>query len=197
MTVGFIKEVHYPEWLSNIFMVKKSNGKWRMCVDFKDLNQERPKDRFPLPRIDLLVNSTIEHELLSFLDAFSRYNQVRMAPLNQEKTLFVTDRVLYSYKVMSFGLKNTRATYQLLVNHMFKDQIWQNIKFYVKDMQMKSQYASIHLADLAETFRVLDDYSMKLNPTKCAFGVSLGKFLGFLVSHRGIEANHEKIQAII
>lgn len=115
----------------------------------------------------------------------------------KKKTLFVTDRVLYSYKVMSFGLKNTRATYQLLVNHMFKDQIWQNIKVYVKDMQMKSQYASIHLADLAETFGVMDDYSMKLNPTKCTFGVSLGKFLGFLVSHRGIEANHEKIQAII
>lgn len=98
---------------------------------------------------------------------------------------------------MSFGLKNAGATYQRLVNHMFKDQIWRNIEVFVDDMLVKSPRANTHLADIMETFNILDHYNMKLNPTKCAFGVSSGKFLGFLISYRGIEANLEKIQAIL
>jgi len=88
----FIREVDYPEWLANVVLVKKSNGKWRMCVDFTDLNKACPKDSFPLPRIDLLVDSTAGHELLSFMDAFSRYNQIYMKEADQEKTAFITDR---------------------------------------------------------------------------------------------------------
>ena len=111
MTAGFIKEVYYPEWLANVIMVKKSNGKWRMCVDFTNLNRTYPKDSFPLPRIDQLVDSTAGHELLTFMDAFSGYNQIRMNEENQEKTAFVTSQGLYCYKVMPFGLKNVGATY--------------------------------------------------------------------------------------
>jgi len=88
----FIREVDYPEWLANVVLVKKSNGKWRMCVDFTDLNKACPKDSFPLPRIDLLVDSTSRHELLSFMDAFSGYNQIYMEEADQEKTAFITDR---------------------------------------------------------------------------------------------------------
>ena len=79
LTAKFIREVHYPEWLANVVMVKKANGKWRMCVDFTDLNQACPKDSFPLPRIDQLVDSTAGHKLLTFMDAFSGYNQIQMA----------------------------------------------------------------------------------------------------------------------
>lgn len=168
-----------------------------MCVDFKDLNQSCLKDSFPLPWIDLLVDSTVEHEMLSFLHAFSRHNQICMAAADQEKTTFVTDRGHYCYKVMPFGLKNVGATYQWLVNLMFKDLIEKNIEVYVDDMLVKSTRAQDHLVDLKETFQVLDKYHMKLNPTKCAFGVSPGKFLGFLISNRGIEENPEKIQAMI
>jgi hypothetical protein len=95
----FIREVDYPEWLANVVLVKKSNGKWRMCVDFTDLNKACPKDSFPLPRIDLLVDSTSGHELLSFMDAFSGYNQIYMEEADQEKTAFITDRGLYCYKM--------------------------------------------------------------------------------------------------
>ena len=100
-------------------MVKKANEKWRMCVDFTDLNKAYPKDSYPLPHIDQLVDSTAGHKLLSFMDAFSGYNQIRMDEADQEKTSFVTSQSLFCYEVMPFGLKNTRATYQRLVNHMF------------------------------------------------------------------------------
>ena len=111
LAANFIREVHYPEWLANVVMVKKANGKWRMCVDFTDLNQACPKDSFPLPRIDQLVDSTVGHKLLTFMDAFSRYNQIPMAEEDQEKTVFITSQGLYCYKVMPFGLKNAGATY--------------------------------------------------------------------------------------
>ena len=98
---------------------------------------------------------------------------------------------------MSFGLKNARATYQRLVNHMFRPQIGRNIEVYVDDMLVKSLDEGKHLDDLQETFNTLKRYNMKLNPNKCAFGVALGKFLGFMVSHRGIEENPKKIKAIL
>ena len=92
-------------------IVKKPNGKWRMCVDFMDLNRVCPKDSYPLPRIDNLVDSTARHELLSFMDAFLCYNQIKMKEEDQEKTSFVTNQGLFCYKVMPFGLKNAGATY--------------------------------------------------------------------------------------
>ena len=90
LATGFIWEVYYPKWLANVIVVKKSNKKWRMCVDFTNLNNARPKDSFPLPRIDQLIDSTTSHELLTFIDAFSGYNQILMKKENQEKTAFVT-----------------------------------------------------------------------------------------------------------
>ena len=112
LTAGFIKEVYYPEWLANIVMVKKSNGKWRMCVDFTDLNKACPRDSYPLPRIDQLVDSTAGHKLLSFMDSFFGYNQILMEEEDQEKTAFITSRGLFCYKAMPFGLKNVGAIYQ-------------------------------------------------------------------------------------
>jgi hypothetical protein len=119
LTTRFIREVYYPEWLANVVMVKKSSGKWQMCVDFTDLNKACPKDSYPLPRIDQLVDSTVGHKLLSFMDTFSSYNQMDEA--YQEKTAFITSRGLFCYKVMPFGLKNVGAMYQRLVNKMFHD----------------------------------------------------------------------------
>ena len=115
-------------------MVKKANGKWRMCVDFTDLNKACPKDSYPLPCIDQLVDSTTGHQLLSLMDAFSGYNQIKMDEADQEKTSFITSQGLFCYKVMSFGLKNVEASYQRLVNHMFRPQIRQNVEVYVDDM---------------------------------------------------------------
>ena len=95
MVVKFIREVYYSDWLANVVMVKKANGKWRMCVNFTDLNKACPKDSYPLPRIDQLVDSTEGHKLLSFMDAFFGYNQIRMDEADQEKTSFVTSQGLF------------------------------------------------------------------------------------------------------
>ncbi|XP_013658896.1 uncharacterized protein LOC106363748 [Brassica napus] len=121
LKVGSITEVRYLDWLANPVVVKKKNGKWRVCVDFTDLNKACPKDYFPLPHIDRLVEATAENKLLSFMDAFSGYNQIMMNPDNREKTAFITDRGTYCYKVMPFGLKNAGATYQRLVNPIFSE----------------------------------------------------------------------------
>ena len=102
-----IREVKYPELLENVFIFKKANGKWRLCIDFTDVYRAHPTYNFPLPRIDLIVDATAGHELLSFMDAFSRYNKIIMDPSDQENTSFVTGQGTYCYQVMPFGLKNS------------------------------------------------------------------------------------------
>ncbi|CAL9000860.1 unnamed protein product, partial [Prunus brigantina] len=176
--IGFIREATYPVWLANSVMVRKAKGGWRMCQDYTDLNKAG-------------------HELLSFMDAYSGYNQIFTDPADSEHTAFITDRGLYCYNVMPFGLKNAGATYQRLVNRIFAQHIGSIMEVYVDDMLVKSRTAGGHLENLALMFGILKSYQMRLNPTKCAFGVSSGKFLGFMISQRGIEANPEKIKAII
>nr|XP_027093651.1 uncharacterized protein LOC113714052 [Coffea arabica] len=177
-------------------MVKKDIGGWRMCVDFTDLNKPCPKDCYPLPRIDALIDSAMGYEILCFLDAFKGYHQIGMSEEDQEKTAFYTDQGVYCYTTMPFGLKNAGATYQRLINRLFRNQLGRNVEAYVDDILVKSQATSTFLSDVKEVFGVLRDSRMKLNPKKCVFGVISGKFLGFLVSHRGIEANPDKVRAI-
>ena len=163
-------------------MVKKYSEKWRMCIDFTDLNKACPKDSYPLSQVNVLVDSTAQHQLLSFMDTFSSYNQIRMDEADQEKTLFVTNQGLFCYKMMPFGLKNVGATYQRLMNKMFTKQIGRNVQVYVDDMLVKIQKEEDHLEELRETFDTLRFYNMKLNPSKCAFRVTARKFMGFMVS---------------
>nr|KYP73029.1 Transposon Ty3-I Gag-Pol polyprotein [Cajanus cajan] len=197
LDAGFIREVHYTTWLANVVMVKKSNGKWRMCTDYTSLNKACPKDAYPLPNIDRLVDGASGHGVLSFLDAYSGYNQIPMHPRDEEKTAFITDSANYCYQVMPFGLKNAGATYQRLMNKVFQRQIGKNMEVYVDDMVVKSRNIDWHVTDLSEVFQQLRKYDMRLNPEKCVFGVSGGKFLGFMLSARGIEANPDKCMAIV
>ncbi|XP_065050312.1 uncharacterized protein LOC135680360 [Musa acuminata AAA Group] len=197
LEAGFIKEARYPQWLSNAVLAKKANGSWRMCVDYTSLNNACPKDCYPLPKVDQLVDATTGHARLSFMDAFSGYNQIKMTPEDQDHTAFLTDQGAYFYKVMPFGLKNAGATYQRTVNKMFAHQIGRNMEVYVDDMIVKSQEAGAHLANLTEAFATLRKFGMRLNPMKCAFSVTSGKFLGFIIHERGIDADPEKVQAII
>jgi hypothetical protein len=109
---GFIREVFYPEWLANPVLVKKKNKKWRMCADYTGLNKAFPKDLFPLPCIDEIVDSTAGCETLSFLVAYSGYHQTAMCISDQLATSFVTLFGTYCYKTMPFGLKNAGPTFQ-------------------------------------------------------------------------------------
>ena len=111
LEVGFIREVEYPNWLANVVVVPKKEGKWWVCVNYTNLNNAYPKDSFPLPRIDQIVDSTAGQGMLSFLDAFFGYHQIPMALADEEKIAFITPHGLYCYKVMPFGLKNACATY--------------------------------------------------------------------------------------
>jgi len=167
-------------------MIKKASGKWRMCVDFTDLNKACPKDSYPLPSIDALVDSASECRLFSFLDTFSGYNQMRMHPRDECKTAFMTELSCYCYKVMPFGLKNAGATYQWLMDNVLAPMIGLNVQAYVDDMVVTSQVKDQHVVDLEELFTTITRYRLKLNPEKCVFGVEVGKFLGFILIERGI-----------
>ncbi|KAL0428065.1 UNVERIFIED_CONTAM: hypothetical protein Slati_2981300 [Sesamum latifolium] len=168
-----------------------------MCINFRDLNKACPKDFYPLPRIDQLVDSISGCELLSMMDASQGYHQIMLAPEDRKKVSFITSEGTFCYVAMPFGLKNAGATYQRLVDKIFRPQIGRNVEVYVDDMLIKSKKAADHVKDLEETFSVLRKYKLKLNPAKCAFGVQGGRFLGFMVTQRGIKVNPLNIKAII
>jgi len=178
-------------------LVKKANGKWKMCVDFTDLNKACPKDSYPLPSIDALANSTSGCRLLSFLDAFSGYNQIMMHPRDECKTAFMTESSCDCYKAIPFGIKNARATYQWIMDRVLAPILGQKVQTYVDDMVVTTQQREQHATDMEELFTTIAKYRLKLNPEKCVFGVEAGKFLGFLLTKQGIEANPEKCAAII
>ena len=191
-----IKEVFYPEWLANTVVVKNKSGKWRVCMDFTDLNKACPKDPFLMPRIDQLVDVIAGHPQISFLDAFQGYHQIPLVLGNQEKTAFVTPIKNYHYKVMPFGLKNAGSTYQRMMTRMFEPQLGKNIEIYIDDMVVKSKVVSEHLRDLDSTFGVLRKHKLRLSASKCSFGVGSGKFLGYMVTYKGIEVKPDQIKAI-
>ena len=165
-------------------------------MDFTDLNKACPKDPFPMLRIDQLVDATAGYSRMSFLDTFQGYHQIPLALEDQEKTAFVTPTGNYHYKVMSFGLKNAGSTYQRMMTRMFKPRLGKNIEIYVDDMVVKSKVVTEHLEDLGDIFDVLRRHKLRLNASKCSFGVGSGKFLGYMVTHRGIEVNLDQIKAI-
>ena len=197
LNTGHIREIQYPEWLANVVLVKKANGKWRMCVDFTDLNKACPKDSYPLPSIDALVDSSSGCKMLSFLDPFSGYNQSKMHPRDECKTSFMTETCCYCYKVVPFGLKNAGATYQRLIDKVPATMLGRNVQAYVDDMVVTSHERERHTTDLEELFATIAKYRLKLNLEKCVFGVEEGKFLGFMLTEREIEANPDKCASII
>jgi len=197
LSVGHKREIQYPEWLANVVLVKKANEKWRMCVNFTDLNKACPKDSYPLPSIDALVDSASGCKMLSFLDAFPRYNRVKMHPRDECKTAFMTETSYYCYTVMPFTLKNAGGTYQRLMDWVLAPMIGRNVQAYVDDMVVTSQARGQHVSDLEELFAIITKYRLKLNPEKFVFGVEAGKFLGFLLTERGIEKNLEKCVTIL
>jgi hypothetical protein len=134
---------------------------------------------------------------LSFLDAYSGYNQIKLKKEDKEKIAFITPYGVFCYQVMLFGLKNAGATYQRMMQNCLGSQIGRNIQVYIDDVVITTRKEESLISKLQETFDNLNRYKLKLNPTKCSFGVSAGQLLGFMVSTRGIEANPQKIQAIL
>jgi hypothetical protein len=167
-----------------------------MCVDYTYLNKHCPKDPFALPRIDRVINSTAGCVLLSFLNCYSGYHQISLKEEDQIKTAFITPFGAYAYITISFRLKNAGATYQWAIQLCLADQLHRNVEANMDDMVIKTRAHDEFIPDLEETFNSLRKFRWKLNPTKCVFSVPQGKLLGFIVSHREIEANLEKITVI-
>ena len=172
---------------TNVVMVRKKNGKWQKCVYFTDLNKCCPKDPYPLPRIDKLVDITAVSEVMSLLDCFLGYHQIWLNPDDEEKTCFITPGGTYCYRRTPEGLQNVGPTFSRMIDGVFDKQKGKNLVAYVDDIVVKSGKET-HIQDLQETFKNLRKSGLKLNPDKCIFGIKKGKLLGCLVSARGIEA---------
>ncbi|RVX01340.1 Transposon Ty3-I Gag-Pol polyprotein [Vitis vinifera] len=180
----------HPRW-------SLQDGKVKVCVDFRDLSKVNPKDDFPLPHIDMLIDSTAGHSMLSFMDGFSGCNQILMTLEDMEKMSFITEWGTYCYRVMSFGLKNAGATYQRAVTTLFHDMMHRDVEVYVGNMIVKSQDRPDHLTALERFFERIRQFRLRLNPKKCTFGVTSGKLLGYMVNERGIKVDPDKIKAIL
>ena len=177
-------------------VVKKKNGKWRVCVDFTDLNRACLKDSFSMPKIDQLVDAIYGHSMMSFLDAFQGYHQITLAAKDQEKTTFILPDANYHYTVMPFGLNNARAMYQRMMTRMFRDKIGRTVEVYIDDIVVKCKWEIQHIDDLKEEFEVLQWHRLRLNADKYAFRMGAGKFLRYLITNQGIEVNPDQIEAI-
>jgi hypothetical protein len=194
---SFIREVTYSQWLANVVMVKKKNGKWRMCTDFTNLNKCYPKDNLHLVRIDKIIDSAIGCEMIALLDYFYGYHQIWLCREDEEKTSFITPFSTYCYLRTPEGPHNAVPTFCRMMKAAMKDQVSRNILSYVDDIILASKKKATYISDLVETFTNMREARLKLNLEKYIFGVMRGKVLGCLVYTKGIEANFDKIRAIL
>ncbi|XP_058185890.1 uncharacterized protein LOC131303114 [Rhododendron vialii] len=196
---GFLRTARYVTWLSNVVPVLTKNGKIRVCVDFKNLNLASPKNEYPMLVAVLLVDGASGHRVLSFMDGHFGYNQIFIDEADMAKTAFRCPGALGTFKwvVMPFSLKNAGASFQRAMNAIFHDFIGRFMEIYIDEIVVKSQSYEEHLEHLRRSFLRMQQFDLKVNPLKCAFKVSAGKFLGFLVHNRGIEIDKNKAKAII
>jgi hypothetical protein len=198
LEAGFIRPCRYAEWISSIALVQKKDGRWWVCMDFRDLNRATPKDGYPMPVAETLINVAVDNKILSFMDGNAGYNQIFMALVDIHKTAFRAPGAmgLFKYMVMTFGLKNASATYQHAMNYIYHDLISKLVEIYIDDIVVKSTSTEGHLEDLHQVFEWTRRFWLKMNPKKCAFGVSAGQFLGFLVHEWGIEIGLKSQEAV-
>jgi hypothetical protein len=199
LEVGFIQPCRYVEWDPNIVPIEKKNtGKICICIDFCNLNKTTHKDEYPMPIADMLINNASGHRVISFLDSNVGYNQIFIAEEDMSKTAFWCPSFisLFQCVVMTFGLKTVSVTYQKAMNFIFHDLLGIILEIYIDDVIVKSDSMDNHLADLRLVFKKMHRYGIKMNPLKCVFDVSAGKFLGFIIHENGIEIDPKKIESI-
>jgi hypothetical protein len=150
LEAGFIRLCRYAEWISSIVLVQKKDGRWRVCVDFRDLNSATPKGEYPMPVAETLINAAVGIKILSFMDGNAGYNQIFMAPEDIHKTAFIVPGAvgLFKYVVMTFGFKNVGTTYQRAMNYIYHDLIGKLVEIYINDVVVKSTSTRRHLEDL-------------------------------------------------
>lgn len=182
LDANFIRPIDYVEWISNLVPVRKNSQGSQICTDFYDLNKACPKDDFPLPNIDITIDMIARYEMLSLMDGFSSYNQIRIAPEDQHKKTFTCPWGTYCQNVMPFGLKNSGATYQRKISNIYHDFVHILMEDYVDDLLCKSPRRNDHLGILDQILNRMESYKLYLNPKKCVFGVYSRKLLGYIIS---------------
>jgi hypothetical protein len=177
---------------------KKNTNRIRICVDLQNLDRAMPKDEYPMPVADALINSALGNKIISFWMAMLGITKYLWLKKILQKLLFDVPGFvgLFEWIVMTFGLKNASGRYQRAMNLIFHDLLGIIMEVYIDDVVVKSAGFDSHLANLRLAFEKMRWYRLKMNPSKCAFGVSAGRFLGFLVHEVGIEVDPRKIEAI-
>jgi hypothetical protein len=199
LQAGFIQPCRYADWVSNIVPVEKKNtGKIQICMNFRNLNRATPKNEYPMLVADLLVDSVSGNKVISFLDGNAGYNQIFMAKEDVSKTVFhcLGFIVLFEWVVIIFGLKNAGATYQRDMNLIFHDLLGVLMEFYIDNVVVKSVGFEEHMTNLKLSFERMKKYGLRMNPLKCTFGVTSGRFLGFVVHEYSIQIDPKKIESI-
>jgi hypothetical protein len=193
---GFIYPVPLTEWVSNLVSVAKKQGTIRVCFDYQDLNKACPKDNYPTPFIDQIIDNCVGSVIFSFMDGFSRYNQIEILPADQHKTAFICPWGTFSYRKLPFGLKNAGATFRRAMSYTFHD-IKHIEEPYLDNLPTHSLNQSDHIDHLRAIFLRCQFYRIRLNPHKCIFAIESGRLLDFIVSKYGIRVDPLKIKAIL
>jgi hypothetical protein len=199
LKANLIRPCSYAKWISDIVSVeKKGSDKIRICVDFRNLKRATPKDEYPTPIVDMLINDASGHKVLTFLDGNAGYNQIFMGGEDMYKMDFRGPGFvgLFEWVVMAFGLKNAGSTYQRAMNLNFHELLGIVVEVYIVDIVVKTASLDYHLADLCLAFEKMRQYELKKNPFKCAFGVSAGKFVGFIIHEQGIEIDPKQVESM-
>ena len=195
----FIRQCRYAECISIVVPVYKKEGKVSVCNDFRDLNKATPLDSYPMPVANMLVDAAVGHKIISFMDDNAGYNQIFMAEEDIHKTAFRCPSALgvYEWVVMTFGLKNDVVTYQRAMNCIFHELIGKIVEIYIDDVVVKSKGYQEHLEDLKKTLMCARKHGLRMNPHKCAFGVSAGQFLGFMVHEKEVEVGQKSFKQLV
>jgi hypothetical protein len=196
LKAGFIYPIHLTQWVSNPMSVNKKQGTIRVCTEFRDLNKACPKDNFPTPFIDQIIDECASCEAFSFMDGFSGYNQIQIKPEDQHKTEFNCPWGTFAYRKMPFGLKNAGATFQRTMSFAFH-HLKHIVEAYLDDLASRSCKRTDHPTHLRLIFECYRYFQIRLNPNKCSFCVTSGRLLGFIISTTGIMVNPLKVEAII
>jgi hypothetical protein len=177
---------------------KKESSKLRVCIDFCNLNRATHKDEYPMPIAHMLINNASRNKIISFLHCNAGYNQIFMVEQDASKTTFICPGFidLFEWVDMTFGLKNSGATYQRVMNLIFHEMLGKTVEIYIDNIVVKFVEFGSHIADLRKAFDKMCQYGLKMNPRKCSFGVLAGKSLGFIIHEHGIEIDPDRIKSI-
>jgi transposase InsO family protein len=196
LEAGIIAQTRHSSWCSNLVVARKKNGKIRLCIDFRNLNIACTKDHYPLPKMETLLQRVTGSGMISMLDGFSGYNQIRLKAEDRHKTTFTTPWGTFEYLRMPFGLSNVGATFQRAMDYAFRGLIGKLIEIYQDDLTVFSKDGKTHIGHLKQVLERCREFGISLNPAKSVFGVTEGKLLGHIISKDGVKLDPERVEAI-